>query len=110
MGRGFMVASKQQVSEALDRVIDPHFKVGLNDMGMITDIDLAEGGDVEVSMRTPCIGCPAWTMMQHDVKSKVGALDGVGAVKIKVDWTKPWTRDDMSQAARDNAESHGYVI
>lgn len=104
-----MVALKQQISEALDEVIDPHFKVGLNDMGMVTDI-ANENGDVEVSMRCPCIGCPAWTMMQHNVKSKVGALDGVDTVKVRVDWENPWTRDDMSVEARDKAASHGYRI
>lgn len=104
-----MVASKDVISETLDKVIDPHFKVGLNDMGMITDITNNKGA-VQISMRCPCIGCPAWTMMQHDVKSKVGALEGVDSVQVRVDWENPWTRDDMSSAARDNAESHGYVI
>jgi metal-sulfur cluster biosynthetic enzyme len=49
-------------------------------------------------------------MMQHNVKSKLGQIDGIESVKIRVDWEKPWTRDDMSEAARSKAQSHGYVI
>ena len=105
-----MVALTEQVSRALDEVLDPHFKVGLNDMGMVTDIDLSNDGHVELGMRCPCIGCPAWKMMQQNVKSKVTGIAGIESVKIRVDWEKPWTRDDMSQAARDKAQSHGYVI
>jgi len=105
-----MVALAEKVSKALDQVLDPHFKVGLNDMGMVTDIDLDDDGQVELGMRCPCIGCPAWKMMQHNVKSKVGAINGIESVKIRVDWEKPWTRDDMSEAARNKAQSHGYVI
>lgn len=105
-----MVALKQDISDVLDQVIDPHFKVGLNDMGMVTDISPQENGEVEVGMRSPCIGCPAWTMMQHQVKSKVASIHGVSSVKIKIDWEQPWTRDDMSQTARDKAKTHGYII
>ena len=101
---------KDKVSAALDDVLDPHFKVGLNDMGMITDIDIDAQGQVELGMRCPCIGCPAWKMMQHNVKAQVGDIPGIRDVKIKVDWDNPWTRDDMSAAARDKAQSHGYVI
>lgn len=105
-----MVALKQDISKVLDTVIDPHFKVGLNDMGMITDITAQDNGAVEIGMRSPCIGCPAWEMMQHQVKAKVADIYGVNSVKIKVDWQQPWTRDDMSPAARAKARSHGYII
>ena len=109
MGRAALVATSI-ISEALDRVMDPHFKVGLNDMGMVTNICVDDKGAAEIAMRCPCIGCPAWRMMQQNVKSEVGALDGISSVKIKIDWENPWTREDMSQAARGKAESHGYVI
>lgn len=104
-----MVALTERISLALDQVLDPHFKVGLNDMGMVTDIEIDEG-QVELGMRCPCIGCPAWKMMQHNVKSKVGEIEGIESVKIRVDWEQPWTRDDMSEAARNKAQFHGYVI
>lgn len=110
MGRKAVVGLSGQVSQALDHVIDPHFKVGLNEMGMVTNIIVDEKGAVEVGLRCPCIGCPAWRMMRDNVKASVAEIPGVRDVKIKVDWETPWNRDDMSDAAREKARTHGYVI
>ena len=67
------IVTEAQVSLALDAVIDPHMKVGMNDMGMITNIDIDDQANVAISMVFPCLGCPAWTLIQDNIKSEVGA-------------------------------------
>ena len=104
-----MVNPVAEISKKLDEVLDPHFKVGLNDMGMVTDIAL-DAGHVKISMRCPCLGCPAWRMMKDNVRQQVSKLDFVDKVSINVDWENMWSRDDMSHIAREKAKSHGYVI
>jgi len=98
------------VRASLDRVMDPHMNVSLNDMGMIRDIDVSQTGDVTVSMVFPCIGCPAWNMIQEEIRETAGGLDGVRSVRVRVDWKQKWTKDDLTEDAKDRAHSFGYVI
>ena len=104
------IVTEAQVSLALDAVIDPHMKVGMNDMGMITNIDIDDQANVAISMVFPCIGCPAWTLIQDNIKSEVGAISGVKSVSVSVDWAHVWNREDMSKKAKQHAQTHGYRI
>lgn len=109
---GFAVGdvTASSVRQSLKSVMDPHMDVSLVDMGMIRGIDVGDGGDVTVSMVFPCIGCPAWNMIQEDIRETVGALDGVRSVRVRVDWSEKWTKDDLSVSARERAQTFGYVI
>jgi len=101
---------ESRIRESLNDVIDPHMNVSLNDMGMIRQIDISAEGDVLIGMALPCSGCPALKVMENDVQKTVGALPGVKSVRTVLDWSKPWDRSEMSQAAKDNALTHGYRI
>ena len=90
--------------------MDPHMGVGLNDMGMISRIDINQAGEASIGIVFPCIGCPAWTLIQDNIKTAVGQLEGVESVTVQVEWDKPWTRDQMSDKARSRAQTHGYRI
>ncbi|MBX3596686.1 MAG: metal-sulfur cluster assembly factor [Rhizobiaceae bacterium] len=98
------------VRNSLKSVMDPHMSVSLVDMGMIRNIDVSDTGEVTVSMVFPCIGCPAWSMIQEEMRETISALEGVRSVRVRVDWTEKWTKDDLSESARDRAHSFGYVI
>ena len=84
--------------------------VSLPDMGMVRRVDVSESGDVEVGLVFPCVGCPAWDLIQTDIKKSVGRLDGVGRVKVMIEWQHEWNRDDIVPEARLIAKEHGYVI
>ena len=101
---------EQQISSALDEVMDPHMGVSLNAMGMITSVEVSTAGEATIGMIFPCIGCPAWTLIQDNIKSAVGKLDGVNSVAVQIEWDKQWTRDQMSDEARSHAQTHGYRI
>ena len=104
------IVTEAAVRDALKSVTDPHMKVSLPDMGMIKEVHISDAGAVKVDLTMPCVGCPAWEMMQIDIKKAVGALPGVSSVKAKVVWDKVWDRDDMSDSGRILAKEHGYVI
>jgi metal-sulfur cluster biosynthetic enzyme len=101
---------KQKISAALDEVMDPHMGVSLNEMGMINRIDIDEAGKADIGMVFPCIGCPAWTLIQDNIRSATAQIDGVSSVIVTVAWDKPWTREQMSDKAREHAQTHGYRI
>ncbi len=105
-----MVALDGAVDEALRGVLDPHFNVSLHEMGMVRRVEIANDGAVEVGIVYPCIGCPAWSLLQNEIKDRVGDVDGVSGVRGKVDWESDWDRSDMSPAAREYARQHGYRI
>ena len=105
-----MVVTTEQVRAAAGRVLDPHINVNLDEMGMVSDISIGNGGDVEVSIVFPCLGCPAYTMLKEQVKQQVTRLDGVKSVRVKVDWEGRWDRSQMSDRAKRYAQQHGYRI
>jgi len=104
------VVSETAVREALDRVMDPHMNVSLPAMGMVRRVEVRDDGLVEVGLVFPCVGCPAWDLIQAELKETVGAVDGVSRVKVKVEWDHDWSRDDIAPEARIIAREHGYCI
>ena len=49
-------------------------------------------------------------MIQHDAKQAALSVEGIRDAAIKLDWASTWSKSDMSEAARDRAKQHGYVI
>ena len=110
MGGGLVVIATEAVRAALGRVLDPHINVNLDEMGMVRDVVIGAGGDVEVSIVFPCLGCPAYTMLKEQVRHQVSGVAGVKSVRVKVDWAARWDRSQMSARARQYAQQHGYRI
>lgn len=104
------MVTEAAVRGALDTVMDPHMNVSLPDMGMVRRVETSDDGTVEVGLVFPCVGCPAWDLIQTDIKKTVGALPGVKRVKVKVEWHHEWNRNDITADARIIAKEHGYII
>ena len=104
------MVSEAAVQEALGRVMDPHMNVSLPDMGMVRRVDIGADGLVDVGLVFPCVGCPAWDLIQAELKQEVGAVEGVSRVKVKVEWNHEWNRNDIAPDARIIAREHGYCI
>ena len=61
--------TKEEIKEWLDVVKDPEIPVlSLNDLGVITRIELQENGHVTVHMTPTFAGCPAMDVMKSDVE------------------------------------------
>jgi len=105
-----VVVESASVEAAVGRVLDPHINVPLTEMGMLSKVELDAGGDVDVSLVFPCMGCPAFTMLKESVKRQVERIDGVREVRVKVDWDARWDRSMMSERAKEYAAKSGYRI
>ena len=90
--------------------MDPHMNVSLPDMGMIRRVDINAEGVVELGIVFPCVGCPAWDLIQAELKASVGTVADVSRVKVKVEWNHEWNRNDITPDARIIAKEHGYCI
>ena len=104
------MVSEAAVRAALNGVMDPHMNVSLPDMGMVRRVDIDAEGVVDVGLVFPCVGCPAWDLIQSELKQAVGRVDGVARVKVKVEWNHEWNRDHITPEARLIAREHGYCI
>ena len=88
------MVSEAAVRAALDTVMDPHMNVSLPDMGMVRRVDIEEDGLVDVGLVFPCVGCPAWDLIQAELKDAVGAVEAVGHVEAVNDALSPdWAND-----------------
>jgi metal-sulfur cluster biosynthetic enzyme len=105
-----VVVDPQLIEAAVGRVLDPHINVPLTEMGMLSDVEVHESGDVDVSLALPCMGCPAFTMLKENVRHQVKRVDGVGEVRVKFDWNAKWDRSLMSERAKQYAAKSGYRI
>jgi metal-sulfur cluster biosynthetic enzyme len=56
------------------------------------------------------VGCPAWDLIQNDIKRSVGGLEGVRSTKVRFEWQHEWSREDIVPEARLIAREHGYCI
>jgi metal-sulfur cluster biosynthetic enzyme len=96
---------EDKVREALKQVIDPELFVNVVDLGLIYDVKVSEAEegksnvDVEMTMTSPA--CPAGPQLLAQSKMAVGALEGVGAVDVRLVMDPPWTPDRMTEDARD---------
>ncbi len=101
-----MPLSEDLVREELKKVIDPELFVNIVDLGLIYVVDILPPGEsgkqdvnVEMTMTSPM--CPAGPQLVANSRQTVEAIEGVGAVDIKVVMDPPWTPDRMTEDARD---------
>ncbi|MDY6765523.1 MAG: iron-sulfur cluster assembly protein [Halobacteria archaeon] len=93
--------------EAVDGVPDLHIPVSVVEMAMVYDIHV-DGGDVTVEMTYPCMGCPAYDMIQDDVKDSLLEVEEVE--RIEIVWDPVWSKDMLTEEARKKIQQSGIGI
>lgn len=99
-------AFERELWDALDEIPDPHIPVSLVEMAMIYDVHV-DGSDVTVEMSYPCLGCPAYDMIQNDIESCLCVIDGVERVAVEVVWEPVWSKEMLTQDARHELKKAG---
>ena len=88
--------TEQAVREALRGVIDPELGANVVELGMVKQIEIADG-QVNVQLVLTAPGCPlaGWIVMQ--AQRAVGALPGVAGVQVNLldePWQPPGAAED----------------
>lgn len=95
-----MTITEDQIRLWLDEVKDPEIPVlSLNDLGVITDINIAQSGKVTVNITPTFSGCPAMDVMQQDVVD-VLAKNGIEDREVIVSFEKQWNSNMISDKGR----------
>jgi FeS assembly SUF system protein len=92
--------SEEHLREALKQVIDPEIGINIVDLGLVYEINVAEGGKVEVNMTLTSPGCPLGPIIHAQVNNAVGDIEGVTGVTVNIVWSPPWRPEMMSEDAK----------
>ena len=89
-----------RVVEMLRTVFDPEIPVDIYSPGLIYNIDVTDGGDVNVDMTLTAPNCPAADFIVEDARLKLESIEGVENVNINIVFEPEWTKDMMSEEAK----------
>ena len=89
-----------RVVEMLRTVFDPEIPVDIYSLGLIYNIDVTGGGDVNVDMTLTAPNCPAADFIVEDARLKLESIEGVENVNINIVFEPEWTKDMMSEEAK----------
>ncbi len=82
--------TKEQVFDAIRKVIDPEVGFNLVEMGLIYDAIIDDENNVKVVMTLSTRGCPLHQMLTQWVKDAVKEIPGVKDVEVEVVWEPAW--------------------
>src|SRR5690606_18830268 len=85
---------------ALKSVYDPEIPADIYELGLIYRVDVADDRTTTIDMTLTTPNCPSAQELPLMVEDAVGAVPGVGEVKVNVVWDPPWDPSRMSDEAR----------
>lgn len=92
----------EKIVEKLKTVYDPEISVDVYELGLIYDIQISTEGDVEILMTLTTPNCPVAETLPMEVEEKIGAIDEVKEVNVKITFEPTWDKDMMSEEAKFN--------
>ena len=102
--------SKEALLEALKVVKDPEIPVNVVDLGLIYNVDVKAGGEVDIDMTLTSMGCPVQDMIQADAKLACMQVEGVSKVNVEFVWSPPWSPAKMSEDGKKQMRMFGFNL
>ena len=94
-----MAVTGEQVTAALQNVLDPELGMSVVDLGLIYGVDV-DGGHVRVTMTLTAPGCPIHDAMSEWVRRAVLDIPGATDVEVTITFDPPWTPERISPRLR----------
>ena len=88
------------VIKKLLTIKDPELGINIYDLGLIYDIKIDEGNNVNITMTLTTVNCPVADSFPLDIAKNITYLENSGQVKVKLTFDPPWNKDMMSDDAR----------
>ncbi len=90
----------EPVQAALATVNDPEIKRPITELGMVSQVDIADGGSVSVTILLTVSGCPMKDTLRRDVTAAVASVAGVTGVSVVLDVMSAEQRQQLQQTLR----------
>jgi ATP-binding protein involved in chromosome partitioning len=103
------VATREQILEALGRVIDPELRRPVTELDMVRSVEI-DGPDVTVTIALTVAGCPLRSSFEEQVGQHVGTLPSVASVTLRFDVMTPDERAALTTRLRGGAETKGIQL
>jgi len=103
----------ESIMEVLRDIPDPEMPISIVDLGLVEDVRIetnGEGAVVSVDVLPTFVGCPALPMIENEIRTKVGAVEGVGEVSVQFIYDPPWSVDRISDEGRQSLAAHGVTV
>ena len=100
LAKGEKIEGKEDIIAALKNVFDPEIPINIYDLGLVYDIRILDGGNVEIDMTLTAPGCPVAGILPQQAADIVALVEGVGEVTVKIVWEPAWGFDRMTEEAR----------
>ncbi len=92
--------TEEIVYSALKNVYDPEIPVSIVDLGLIYDVAISSGNNVNMKMTLTTPGCGMGAMIAGQAEEAIKTA-GAKNVMIEVVWDPPWNPDMMSDEAKE---------
>ena len=92
--------TEEQVYEALEEVIDPELGLDFVSLGLVYDVNVDGGGEVDITFTLTTPACPIGPQVSEQMREFVGDLEGVQRVNPKMIFDPPWSPEMMSEDAK----------
>ena len=102
--------SKEALLEALKVVKDPEIPLNVVDLGLIYNVDIKTGGEVDIDMTLTSMGCPVQDMIQADAELACMQVEGVKKVTVEFVWSPPWSPAKMSEDGKKQMRMFGFNL
>ncbi len=89
------VVNEELVREALKNVFDPELRLSIVDLGLVYDVDVADGTvKIVYTLTTPA--CPLGPVIDEQIQDVLGDLPGVNEVVSEIVFSPPWDPRTMA--------------
>ncbi len=91
---------QNSIIEVLKTIYDPEIPVDIYELGLIYEVKVDPGNNVEIEMTLTAPNCPAAESLPAEVEQKVKSIAGVESFGLNLVFDPPWTMDYMSEEAK----------
>ncbi|QRF74215.1 FeS assembly SUF system protein [Candidatus Micrarchaeum sp.] len=88
--------TKKDVVEALSQCKDPELDADIVNLGLIYGINVAEPGDVKITLTMTSAMCPVTSLILADAQLRLESIPNIGKVELELVWDPMWSPDMMS--------------
>lgn len=83
------MATREQVIEMLETIIDPEVNMDIHTMGLIYDIQIKSDKEIFILMTLTTPACPVGPFIQSEVTDAMREL-GFSSVEVELTFDPPW--------------------
>ncbi len=89
-----------QIIDVLHTVKDPEIPVNIYELGLVYEVQIKEGNNVDIVMTLTAPGCPVAGDIVLEVQQKISNIEGINDVHVQLTFDPPWSKDMMSDEAK----------